>query len=70
MMSAREVLITSSRNFCIAVSHIDGKPVGGKDPALLKSLQDALSKELWDYVAARKCGEPEPAGYAPSLHDC
>lgn len=53
MMSARESLITSSRNFCVAVSHIDGRPVGGKEPALLKSLQDALTGELWDYVSAR-----------------
>jgi D-alanine transaminase len=53
MMAADEVLVTSSACFCLAASQIDGRPVGGKAPALLKRLQDALIKELWDYVAAR-----------------
>lgn len=53
MMAADEVLVTSSGSFCLAASHIDGKNVGGRAPALLRSLQDALVGELWDYIAAR-----------------
>jgi D-alanine transaminase len=53
MMSADEVLITSSGVFCPAVSHIDGRPVGGRDPALAGRLREALIGELWGYIAAR-----------------
>jgi D-alanine transaminase len=32
--------------FCLAAEEIDGKPVGGKAPELLKSLQDIAMKEF------------------------
>lgn len=42
MMEADEVIHSSSGSFCVPVDAIDGIPVGGKDPATLKKLQDAL----------------------------
>ena len=41
LMNADEVIITSSGALCNAVDEIDGKPVGGKAPEILKTLQDA-----------------------------
>ena len=42
MMAADEIIVTSSGAFCVPVSHVDGTPVGGGAPALLRKLQDAL----------------------------
>ena len=42
MMAADEIIITSSGSFCVPVSHVDGMPVGGGAPELLRKLQDAL----------------------------
>ncbi|MDR1412074.1 MAG: aminotransferase class IV [Spirochaetaceae bacterium] len=53
MMAADEVLITSSGVFCLAATHVNGMPVGGRAPALVGRLRDALIGELWDYIAAR-----------------
>jgi D-alanine transaminase len=39
LFSADEVLITCSATYGVRVSHIDGKPVGGKDGNLLLELQ-------------------------------
>jgi D-alanine transaminase len=47
MMSADEVLVGSSTSLCLAASHIDSKPVGGKDEKLLKRLHDALWAEFY-----------------------
>jgi len=41
LMNADEVIVTSSSALCIRVSHIDGIPVGGKNPERIKLLQDA-----------------------------
>ena len=41
MMDADEVIFTSAGALCCSVREIDGKPVGGKAPELLKTLQDA-----------------------------
>ncbi len=48
MMAADEVIVSSSGQFCIAASEVDGKPVGGKAPALLKLLQDTAVKDFTD----------------------
>ena len=48
MFAADEVIITSASALCVPVCEIDSKPVGGKAPALLKSLQDALLKQYLD----------------------
>ena len=42
LMAADEVLISSSGTFCLAVSHVDDIPVGGKGGPVLKQLQDYL----------------------------
>ncbi|GHU06857.1 cytochrome c550 [Spirochaetia bacterium] len=46
MMEADEVIVSSSSTFCLSVSHIDGKPVGGKAPDLLRQLQDSVMEEF------------------------
>ena len=47
LRSADEIIFSSSSNFCITVTELDGEKVGGKAPELLKRLQDAL---LEDYL--------------------
>ncbi len=47
LFDADEVLVVSSGTPCRAVSHIDGKAVGGKAPELLRSLQDALMDDYY-----------------------
>lgn len=49
LLNADEVMVSSSSNFCIVASEIDGVNVGGKAQTLLKSLQDALRD---DYINA------------------
>lgn len=39
LMDADEVIVSSSTKLCLPVREIDGKPVGGKAPELLKKLQ-------------------------------
>jgi D-alanine transaminase len=46
MLAADEVLLSSSSSFCLSAGHIDGKPVGGKAPELVRKLQDALLEEF------------------------
>ena len=47
LMGAAEVIVTSSGTLCRPVCKVDGKPVGGRAPELLKKLQDAL---MADYL--------------------
>ncbi len=49
LMKADEVIVSSSGSFCIAACEVDGKPVGGKAPEILRTLQDAL---VADFKAA------------------
>lgn len=42
LFEADEIIVSSSGSFCLAVSQVDGKNVGGKAPEILKTLQDAL----------------------------
>lgn len=53
LMDADEVIVHSSGTLCNAATEIDGKPVGGKAPELLKKLQDAVVKEFEDYTKAK-----------------
>lgn len=46
MMEADEVVTSSSGEFCLRVTAIDGKPVGGRDEATLRRLQDALDEDF------------------------
>ena len=41
LLDGDEIMILSTGLHCLAVSHVDGKPVGGKDAALLGKLQKA-----------------------------
>lgn len=40
LFDADEAIVTSSGDLCMGVDEIDGRPVGGKAPALLRRLQD------------------------------
>ena len=46
LRAADEVIVSSSGAQCMAACELDGAPVGGKDPALLKVLQDACREKL------------------------
>lgn len=48
MMNADEIIVTASGTLCRPVGSIDGIPVGGRSPKLLKRLQDALMKDYLD----------------------
>lgn len=49
LREADEILVSSAGSLCLSACELDGKPVGGQDPALLKKLQDSL---LGDFMAA------------------
>lgn len=42
LMNADEIVVHSTGSFCIPLRTVDGKPVGGKAPEMLKNIQDAL----------------------------
>lgn len=42
LLQADEIVVHSTGSFCLQVKTVDGKPVGGKAPAMLKAIQDAL----------------------------
>ncbi|MDO5423093.1 MAG: aminotransferase class IV [Eubacteriales bacterium] len=46
LMEADEVIVHSSGTFAVGVESVDGVPVGGKAPELLKKIQDALTAEF------------------------
>lgn len=46
LMNADEIIITCCDTFCIQTTQIDGRPVGGKSPAMLKKLQDYLMDDF------------------------
>lgn len=50
LRDADEIIVTSSSNFCLHACELDGEPVGGKDPATLKAIQDAVLQEYFDYT--------------------
>ena len=45
LMEADEVIVTSSGTLCRPVCSVDGKPVGGRAPELLRRLQDELMRD-------------------------
>jgi len=53
LMTADEIIVTSSSNFCLHADDIDGKPVGGKDPETLKQIQDAVLEEYLEYTGRK-----------------
>jgi D-alanine transaminase len=48
LMAADEVIVTSSGTLCRPVKSVDGIPVGGKAPQLLRRLQDELMRDYLD----------------------
>ena len=50
MEKADEIIVTSSSNFCLHADTLNGQPVGGKDPATLKAIQEEVLKEFYDYT--------------------
>lgn len=48
MLQAAEVIVTSSGTLCRPVGEIDGIPTGGKSPALLNRLRDALIADFME----------------------
>lgn len=51
LCDADEVLVLSAGCLGVSVSEIDGKPVGGKAPALLQALQSAYQRKFDDDTA-------------------
>ncbi len=46
LMNADEVMISSAGTLCSAADTVDGKPVGGNAPELLRAIQDAVLTEF------------------------
>ena len=54
LLKADEIIITSTASFCVPVSHIDGKQVGGRAPELLDILRGAVQDEFNEAVYKRQ----------------
>ncbi len=52
LMAADEVFFTSASALCCRIAEIDGQPVGGKAPELLRRIQDAAWAEAMAEVEA------------------
>ncbi len=52
LLDADEVLVTSASALCVPVIELDGKPIGGKAPLTVRTLQDALLKEYLSQTEA------------------
>ena len=50
LKEADEIIVTSSSNFCLHADTLNGHPVGGRDPATLKAIQEEVLKEFYDYT--------------------
>lgn len=50
LKEADEIIVTSSSNFCLHADTLNGEPLGGKDPATLKAIQEEVLKEFYDYT--------------------
>ena len=50
LKNADEIIVSSSSNFCLHAASLNGAPVGGKDPATLKAIQDEVLREFCDYT--------------------
>ena len=50
LAEADEIIISSCGSLCIPACELDGRPVGGKDPAALKTLQDSYTAYYRRYV--------------------
>ena len=50
LKNADETIVSSSSNFCLHAASLNGAPVGGKDPATLKAIQDEVLRGFYDYT--------------------
>ncbi len=48
LMNADEVIVSSSGSLCLAAEVVDGKPVGGRAPEILKAIQDEVLREFME----------------------
>ncbi len=48
LMHADEVIVSSSGSLCLAAEIVDGKPVGGRAPEILKAIQDEVLREFME----------------------
>lgn len=53
LRGADEVMISSSSNFCLSATHLDGEAVGGKDPETLGKIRAALVADYEAETAVR-----------------
>ncbi len=49
LLEADEILFTSSSNFCVVITDIDNKPVGGKAPEIIDKLKKELTEDYINY---------------------
>ena len=49
LMDADEIIVSSSSNFCLYATEVDGVPAGGKDPATRTAIQNEIIKEYLTY---------------------
>ena len=54
LFDADEVIVTSSSQLCCIASEVDGEPIGGGDPASVRSLLDIVFREYFDYCGLQK----------------
>ncbi|GMO41849.1 MAG: D-amino acid aminotransferase [Treponemataceae bacterium] len=54
LFDADEVLTSSASTFALSADSIDGKPAGGKAPALLKKIQDEIMREFCEVTGWKK----------------
>ena len=50
LKNADEVIVSSSSKFCLRAGTLNGQPVGGKDPATMKAIQDEVIREFYAYT--------------------
>lgn len=53
MYEADEVIVTASSKMCQHAVEIEGRKVGGKDPATLKRIEQAVIQEYLDYTGKK-----------------
>lgn len=53
LMDADEIVLCSTTKNVIFVYEIDGKPVGGRDPALRERIQTLFTRRVWEETGVR-----------------
>ena len=49
LFDADEVIVTASSHLCSVAREVDGEPVGGHDPATIRTLLDIVFREYFEY---------------------